>query len=130
MSFQHMSAGNRQAELGQRSVRIPPIPMIIRFENHLFYSDWGQQPPEQIFQHFDGDKLHRVAERVKLRHETPALAAFEPNARRRHPSRRNSMRRAIQADLADATNGTISERGKLTNKSVELAQKRPCLGVR
>lgn len=80
MSFQHMSASNRQAELGQRSVRIPPIPMIIRFENHLFYSDWGQQPPEQIFQHFDGDKLHSVAERVKLLHETPALAAFEPNA--------------------------------------------------
>lgn len=38
--------------------------------------------------------------------------------------------RTIQADLEDATNDTISELGKLTDKSVELAQKRPGLGVR
>lgn len=27
--------------------------MIIRFENHLFYAEWGQQHQEQFFQHFD-----------------------------------------------------------------------------
>lgn len=36
----------------------------------------------------------------------------------------------IQADLEDATNDTIAELGKLTDKSVELAAKRPGLGVR
>ena len=27
--------------------------MIIRFENHLFYSDWGKSHEQQFFQHFD-----------------------------------------------------------------------------
>jgi hypothetical protein len=30
--------------------------MIIRFENHLFYHDWGRHNQERFFQHFDFDR--------------------------------------------------------------------------
>ncbi|MEZ4673992.1 MAG: N-acetylmuramidase domain-containing protein [Caldilineaceae bacterium] len=32
--------------------------MIIRFENHLFYSDWGEQHQALFFQHFDFNREH------------------------------------------------------------------------
>lgn len=57
--------------------------MIIRFENHLFYDDWGKQHQEQFFQHFDFNRATKdswLAHRWRPTPQEPFLAMHRNEA--------------------------------------------------